>query len=282
MNIGFPEASVSFNRGQDILYRQFNDIDFYVEDTDKENLYFLILKNLLPGIKLSKIFPLSGKKNVISDAQSNSSSKRKVYLVDLDFDDILGRKQSIRNLIYLERYSIENYFFDEEAIKEQIREKKPSIKDAEINRSFSFNIELTNILHYLKNIALAAIVIQRYNLGISYPNHNFQDYMNYYNSGGTYSQSIIAFFNQVENGLKNIDGRFSLSAKLKNEKKFIRGCSLGNLIPGKWVLVLIKSLLLRRKLIIQKNDDSFSYSLAKDVNVKNLRFIANEITRIRG
>lgn len=155
MNIGFPEASVSFNRGQDILYRQFNDIDVYVEDAGKERLYFQLFKNLLPGINLAKIFSLGGKNNVTSEAAINSADKRKIYLVDLDFDGILGRKKNIRNLIYLHRYSIENYFIEEQTIKEQIRERKPSISDAEIASKFDYTEEygkLPNIyisLHWL-------------------------------------------------------------------------------------------------------------------------------------
>lgn len=217
MSVGFPEASVSFNRWQDLLYRQFNDIDVYVEDTGKERLYYQLFKLLLPGIKLAKIFPLNGKENVAADAQANNTNKRKVYLVDLDFDEILGRKQTIRNLIYLHRYSIENYFVDEEAIKEQIREKKPSIRDAEIAVQFDYDLEVNRIAKYLKKPALAAIVVQRYGLGIPYPAIDLYEYTTYYNTG-VYAGYINNFLSQVETVLKNKDGRFTLAAKIKAEE----------------------------------------------------------------
>ena len=56
---------------------------------------------------------------------------------------------------------------------------------------------------------------------------------------------------------------------------------MADYIPGKWMLNLLKGVLHEKKLIYQKRDDSFSYSLAKDINVGNLAFIASEITRIR-
>lgn len=280
MNIGFPEASVSFNRGQDLLYRQFNDIDVYVEDTGKERLYFQLFKTLLPGITVSKIFPLNGKENVIKESQANCNNKRKVYLVDLDFDHVLGRKQSIRNLIYLERYSIENYLLDEDAIKEQIREKKPSISDAEILSRFNYSVEVSSVTNYLRKLALVALVNQRYSLGVSYPSIESYDYINF-NNTGVYSIAISSFFTRVESALKSMDGRFTLAARIKVENAIIKGMCPSDLIPGKWILTLIKDILIRRKLIFQKPNDSFSYALAKDVNIHNIGFIAREISRIR-
>ena len=42
MEEGFPELTDSFLSGQDILYKQFNDIEFYVEDFEQEHLYYNI------------------------------------------------------------------------------------------------------------------------------------------------------------------------------------------------------------------------------------------------
>ena len=54
-----PTLSESFLRGQNVLYKQFNDIEFYIEDTEQENLYYHILKIIFPQIKFEKIFPLT-------------------------------------------------------------------------------------------------------------------------------------------------------------------------------------------------------------------------------
>src|SRR4051812_24509150 len=103
-----PIKTEAFLRGMDVLYFGFNDIEFYVEDEDQENLYLAIFKRLFPGVKLEKIFPLGGKKNVRDEARLHVGNKKKVFVVDKDFDDLLGRKLSLPNLFYLDRYSIEN------------------------------------------------------------------------------------------------------------------------------------------------------------------------------
>ena len=88
MEEGFPELTDSFLAGQDILYKQFNDVEFYVEDFEQEHLYYNILKNLFPDVQFEKIFPLNGKKNVIDASKLTIDSKTKIYIVDLDFDKI--------------------------------------------------------------------------------------------------------------------------------------------------------------------------------------------------
>lgn len=280
MKAGFPEASISFKRGLDILYSQFNDIDIYVEDAGKEYMYYQLFKFLLPGIKLAKIFSLGGKDNVVLEAQANSSNKNKVYLVDLDFDNILAKKQTIRNLIYLERYSIENYLVDEGAIKEQIREKKPSMTDAVIERLFIYKAEVSKIAEYLITPALAAILVQRYDLRIAYPSIEPYEYITY-KSTKSYSATMSLFLTQVETALKAKDGRFTLAAKIRAEKYNTRGIRRVDVIPGKWILTLLKEVLRREHLVSQKSDESFAYALAKDIDKSNLRFIVREIERIR-
>lgn len=71
MDFYLPTLTESFLKGQDILYKQFNNIEFYIEDTEQENLYFQILKKMFPDIKFEKIFPLNGKKNVKDDCLIN-------------------------------------------------------------------------------------------------------------------------------------------------------------------------------------------------------------------
>ena len=99
----------SFLSGQDIFYLQFNEISFYIEDTDQEYFYFNILKRLFSDISFEKIFPLDGKGNILMDAQRNLGDRTKVYLADVDFDEILKVKQEFENVFYLDKYSIENY-----------------------------------------------------------------------------------------------------------------------------------------------------------------------------
>lgn len=281
MSVGFPEATSSFLRGQDILYQQFNDVDFYVEDTGKEYFYYHILRRLLPGVKLTKIFPLGGKKNVVLEAKNNRRSKRKIYLVDLDFDDVLDRKQSVRNLVYLERYSIENYLFGKNAVYEQIREKTPGFSDADIASRFNYELVLRQIEDFLSQVAKAAIVIQRFQLGVTYYNPIKPDYDAFVRNGYSLPPRVSAFLTTVEKALKQKDGRYSIEAKIRQESRRVHGRRGRDYIPGKWILALMQSILRGKGLVVQKDLTSFSYSLAKDIDLNALSFLKVEIDRIR-
>ena len=125
MNNGFPELSDSFLLGQDILYSQFNDINFYVEDTDQEHFYFNILIKLFPNVSFEKIFPLNGKDNVVIESKLTTDDKTKVYIVDLDFDEILNKNRLIVNIT--ERVNI----LDEIVISPENIEKFLDLKEEE-------------------------------------------------------------------------------------------------------------------------------------------------------
>jgi len=69
-----PKESTKSLYAKSVFFRQFNDIDFYVEDHGEENLYFLILKKLFPNLYFENIFPLGGKENLINRARSEKKA----------------------------------------------------------------------------------------------------------------------------------------------------------------------------------------------------------------
>ena len=104
----FPSFSVGYRDAQSVFYEQFNDVDFFVEDEEQENFYYSILNKLFPGVQIEKITPLRGKPHVIQHAKNNHAKRKSVYIVDKDFDDLLGKIYKQPNLFYLDKYSIEN------------------------------------------------------------------------------------------------------------------------------------------------------------------------------
>ena len=86
-----PTRNTNYRLAEDIFYVQFNEISFFIEDEDQENFFFCILKNLFHDIQIDKIFPLNGKDNVINESNENIGNKKKVFIVDKDFDDILNK-----------------------------------------------------------------------------------------------------------------------------------------------------------------------------------------------
>lgn len=279
MNSGFPELTDSFLSGQDILYTQFNDIEFFVEDTEQEHFYFNILKKLFPDLKFEKIFPLNGKKNVSDAAIINLGNKKKVYIVDLDFDHILNTVQNLDNLFYLRRYSIENYLFSKSAVYEIIRTKDSRLKDHEIDALFDLNQILTDASTCLKELSCCFIIIQNKQLGHPYYRLNISRDFDFSTSPPLYRMNFIQdYFNEIENLLKTKNRRYSLASQKRTMLKHFRTLSdcLAH-IPGKYILTFLKDRLQALGLINQMSVESFTYQLSKDFNSNELEYLKTNV-----
>lgn len=280
MTDGFPELTDSFLAGQDILYAQFNDVEFYVEDIEQEHFYFNILKGLFPKLKFEKIFPLNGKDNVIDAAKNNLTNRKKIYLVDLDFDHILGRVENVANLFYLRKYSIENYLLTKQAIYEIIRSKNPQLKNYDIDNLVDFNKLLTDSVHCLKELACSFVVIQQRQLGHHYYGLDVNRDFAFHVSPPTRRQNFIQnYLTEVEAKLKSIDNRFTLNSQIRRlQIYFKRFADAISNIPGKYILTFIKERLQSMKLINQMTVETFIYSLSKDFDNNQLKYLQTIVT----
>ncbi|MDQ0782230.1 DUF4435 domain-containing protein [Chryseobacterium sp. W4I1] len=277
MNKFLPILSDSFLRGQNILYRQFNDVEFYIEDTEQENLYYHILKNLFSDVKFEKIFPLNGKKNVKDDCILNIGNKNKVYIVDKDFDDILNKTELYDNLFYLKGYSIENLLISKKSFYELIKEKSPKLKDNDIDLLYSHTSVLNNIL-CLKELAIIFIIIQKFELGEQYYNINTSRDFNI-NTDFSYKGSFIPdYISDIEYKLRLGDRRLTLKGQAKKYKRYFRNTDdvIRN-VPGKHLLIIINDLLKSKNLIMQYSLESLTYKLAKEVDISNFTELKTNI-----
>lgn len=280
MNSGFPELTDSFLSGQDILYSQFNDIEFFVEDIQQEHFYFNILKKLFPDLKFEKIFPLNGKTNVSDAAIINTGNKKKVYIVDLDFDHILNNVQILDNLFYLKKYSIENYLFSKNSVYEVIRTRDSRLKDHEIDAIFDLNQILSDASSCLKELTCCFIVIQNKQLGHPYYGLNVSRDFDFTTSPPCYRMNFIQnYFNEVENLLKAKNRRYSLASQKRAMLKHFRTIMdcLAH-IPGKYILTYLKDRLQSLGLIYQMTIESFSYQLSKDFNSNELEYLKTNVS----
>lgn len=160
-----PEALAAL----DIFYDEFNDVHFFVEDEDQENLYEVILRRMFPDLQIARIFPLGGKRAVLDhDPQSieRDTKPQSIYLVDKDFDDLLGVKVQKPGLFYLDRYCIENYFVDPDAIVEFVVETAPKLKRPEIATNLNIFTKLTELMESLLPLFQMFYCVQRFELGI--------------------------------------------------------------------------------------------------------------------
>jgi 5S rRNA maturation endonuclease (ribonuclease M5) len=127
-----------------------------VEGPDDIPIYESFLESLNVKNNFEVIF--SGGKTAIKDFIKNHKSKNSIFIVDRDFD-----KNEINDerVVYLNRYSIENYFICEEVISAALslvfKCKKQDAKNIfsldEYRKEISHSIEtLTKSLYYYQNI----------------------------------------------------------------------------------------------------------------------------------
>lgn len=91
------------------LYDDYNDIHIFVEDKGFENLYKELFKKY--GVRVGSIFSKNGKRSVLKAAESCTDTKC-VFIVDRDWDDLLGIMLTLKNVVVLSMHSIECYLID--------------------------------------------------------------------------------------------------------------------------------------------------------------------------
>lgn len=276
MEQGFPVKSDSFMLGLDVLYDEFNDVSFYVEDEDQENLYHEVFKKLFDGVKITKIFPLNGKGNVVDDAKLNVGDRKKIYVVDKDFDDLHGQIENIENLFYLNSYSIENYLFEDEAIHAVVIEEKPKLNKGVVCQTYKYANEAKYYVSLLKELTTCYYIIQKYRLGIKNVKNAVERFVDFRgNQISLKYAEITAYKAEISTKLTAKDGRLKLNSQIKKHIKHFKNC---NNIPGKYLLRMVKA---RLQALFKVNieDDSLSYRLAKNCQLRSLLYLSAEIRR---
>ena len=270
---GFPTKQDSFYNGQDILYGQFNDVNFYIEDEGQENLYFEILKKLFYGIKITKIFPLNSKINVIKEASKNRNKKTNIYIVDKDFDDILDNVKRIPNLFYLNQYSIENYLLEELAIQNIIIEEKPKLKIEQIKTEFNLDNFKKEIIKLFQELICSYIIIQKYSLDIKNIKNNPEKFCVFNPNSYIKNIEYSKFQEEITTKLKIKDGRLSYTVQITKYSKIINDIIH---IPGKYILKFLKSRI-SYTFKIQINWQSFVFRLSKNCKLDSLNYFKKTV-----
>lgn len=149
-------------KGLAALYKHYNDVEIFVEDTDlkAEKIYRNIFSRVFNGKRIQRVVGLGSKANVISAATtSKAEDKGKVYyIVDGDLDLITDNNPKSTNLYVLSRYCIENYLLCENAILEFL-DNILNLSKEEIALKLDFNGWL-NSNHQLVRLFIAFAVFR--------------------------------------------------------------------------------------------------------------------------
>lgn len=84
--------------------------------------------------------------------------------MDKDFDDLLGKVYQQANVFYLDRYCIENFLLEENAIIKYIIDERPRLKAGSVRRELQFQMAWDGIVKQLSTPFAMFFVVQKYNI----------------------------------------------------------------------------------------------------------------------
>lgn len=148
------EYSSNGRQARAILYRSDpNLVLVFVEDEGKENFYDKIMDRIFrdtPVPVRTKILGLGGKRQVVAEFESwrtRGALSRAFFLIDGDFDELLGRTQPThRHFHQLHRYDIESFLLEEYPFCEIAEEQKPSRTATQYRELLQFESWMSDVL----------------------------------------------------------------------------------------------------------------------------------------
>ena len=167
-----PEAKFATS----VFYECGNDWDVYIEDEHPitERIYLEYLRDRLAkkNLNIEKIFPLGGRDQVIKQASSSglSPSRISIFIIDGDLHLLTGGNTNLpSNVVALDKYCIENYLVDEDAIFQFLDEEDPEknlYSNPELQSKVSINAWKDSCEDDLRNLYIAFALSISLDLGI--------------------------------------------------------------------------------------------------------------------
>lgn len=273
-----PTKSPAYLYAQSAFFTQFNDVDFYVEDSDQESLYYCILSRLFPKLTIEQISPLGGKAAVLEHAANNKTNRPSVYIVDKDFDDLLGTRTTIRSVFYLDRYCIENFVLETSAILRFIVSEKPTFTIDTANTTLDVALFLRKTIAELRSLFLDFFLVQKHALGLPNASMSVAQFARA-NPGwsidpdkvAAYESKVIALLpvsTRLEDERKKLASEFELTRR----KQFV-----GRNVSGKYLLALLLRRISRAFKVPGTDLSSARYRLAEYCTFSSLRGLRQEI-----
>lgn len=261
-----------------LFYSDKNEINIFVEDEGKEFEYEHIFERLFSReIKIDKIFPMKGKEGVkkaFDEFGVESEGKIAIYLVDGDFDLILEKDMvNHPQFIYLDKYNIESYYIDEEAIIEFMMGNLHK-RRAEVITELGYKEWERSTYSKFKILFLNYVVAQK--AGLTERNVGCSPY-NYINSEGYVDiEKINDYITMVKSKVENYEQLYDTYERKFND--WLNG-DISKLVCGKYLLSAMEAYLKRKKRA-RFNDDSFRFYLVSKFDINKLDFLKIKILNI--
>lgn len=273
------EYSFDASLNRTLFYSEFNDINIYVEDINKEYEYETVFKRLLGDeYRISSIFCMGGKIGVIKAFEENKKQNindLNFYIVDGDFDRYIFPEKMIKDshFIYLDTYNIENYYIDEEACYKFSKGKLRLIDD-KVRKIINFDNWLNTIITQSSKLFLSYCFLEKYYPEIPSVSRKHCEFID---SKTGFERTDDAYNKYFENVIINADSdAMSKINDIDRDYKLINGDNYFNLICGKFLLSSL-GFYLRSKINNRIDNDDLKWYLIENFDIKKLDYIKEVI-----
>jgi hypothetical protein len=125
------------------LYRPYNDIDVYVEDTTCRAMYEHFINRVLRGkARITRILQLGNRARVVAacTADQGNDKRPRLYIIDGDLERLRGKRPPrLKRLYRLRAYAFENLLLDEDAVVEVLRDSLSNLDKHAIRATLRFD-----------------------------------------------------------------------------------------------------------------------------------------------
>lgn len=278
---GLPTRSMEGANALDLFYVGFNEVNFYFEDQDQENLYEEIIKKLFPELNFFRVFPLHGKPSVITHAKQskkNNDIKNPIYIVDKDFDDLLGTIINDDRIFYLDRYCIENYLLDEDALIKVLIETYPKEKKDELKKNIDLPSFYAESMGSLRPLFKLFYSVQKLGLGLKNCSLKPEEFTLKGKPWSIDPTKIEKYLELLKTTTQNKNLNPPLDDPLNDIRtKICDTIPSESLVSGKFIAAIMFHYIKSKYSLGAISFESFIYRTAKNHDYSNLNLIAQKV-----
>lgn len=150
-----------------LFFKSKNDVDVFIEDSNDEEFYKVLLNRLTDGKRIKKIISCKCKTELLKacEADQIDRNRKRIYLTDGDLDLINDtNRKDLKYLHVLNMYCIENHLVEEEGILEVLHSNIVLDKSA-IKKQLTLSNYLKSISNPLIELFLHYSITHLYKMG---------------------------------------------------------------------------------------------------------------------
>jgi hypothetical protein len=228
------------------LFRNYNDIDVFVEDSVCRNMYEHIINRALDGkAKVRKVFQVGSKNEVLEQCRLDQApgGRPRIYLIDGDLDLLLRKKAPKLNRLYrLRCYCAENMLFCKKAVIEVAYDASLDSERDAVESKVGFDIIIDELATAFSN--LFVLYATAYSMGTrlstSTTNYNVTAFLDISNANVKISSAKVqARYTLLKAELDNLLGKEVVETTIKKVEKLlpVRNGTKIKLFSGKTYLL---------------------------------------------